>query len=30
MGTIGDPLPFIFLALAFREHFPPIKNPLTK
>ena len=29
MGTIGDPLPFIFLALAFREHFPPIKNPIT-
>jgi hypothetical protein len=23
MGTIGDPLPFIFLALAYREFFPP-------
>ena len=27
MGTIGDPLPFIFLALAYREHFPTTSKP---
>jgi len=29
MGTVGDPLPFIFLALAYRSHFPTSNNLLT-
>lgn len=29
MGTVGDPLPFIFLALAYRSHFEPTNNLLT-
>ena len=29
MGTVGDPLPFIFLALAYRSHFDPNNNSLA-